>query len=143
MYDQKCETVYETLYEDKCETVYESQCSTVYEDKCETRLVIKIGQYYRLVQGFRVTAFLLVNTVLKVMAQLQVFVVNILIWRISKLLLPHNLYYDANHIPLFYCSCWHPFIVISQTQYQWLISLRLKASVFYASMKAFKGCFGI
>ena len=27
----------------------------------------------------------------------------ILIWRIN------NLYTGANHIPLFYCSCWHPF----------------------------------
>ena len=33
----------------------------------------------------------------------------ILIWRSNKLLLPHNLYSGANHIPLFYCSCWGPF----------------------------------
>ena len=32
-----------------------------------------------------------------------------LIWRINKFLLSHNLYSGANHIPLFYCSCWCPF----------------------------------
>ena len=30
----------------------------------------------------------------------------ILIWRINKLLLQHNLYSGANHVPLFHCSCW-------------------------------------
>ena len=33
----------------------------------------------------------------------------ILIWRINKLLLQHNLYSGANHIPLFYCSYRRPF----------------------------------
>ena len=41
----------------------------------------------------------------------------ILIWRINKLLLPHNLCSGANHHPLFYCSWWHPYIVVRQTQY--------------------------
>ena len=33
----------------------------------------------------------------------------ILIWRINKSILPHYLYSGANHLPLFYCSCWRPF----------------------------------
>ena len=34
----------------------------------------------------------------------------------DMLLLPHNLYSGANHVPFFYCSCWRPFIVIRQKQ---------------------------
>ena len=33
----------------------------------------------------------------------------ILIWKINKSILPHYLYSGANHLPLFYCSCWRPF----------------------------------
>ena len=44
------------------------------------------------------------------------FLEQIFNWRINKLLLPHNLYSCANHAPLFYCSCWHPFLAIRQTQ---------------------------
>ena len=33
VYDNKCETVYETVYEDACT----AQFSTIYEKKCETK----------------------------------------------------------------------------------------------------------
>ena len=38
-------------------------------------------------------------------------------WTINKLLLPHNVCSDANHITMFYCSWWRPFLAIRQTQY--------------------------
>jgi len=33
---QKCETRYETVYEEQCQTVSEQQCTTVNEQQCST-----------------------------------------------------------------------------------------------------------
>ena len=64
-----------------------------------------------MLQGLLV--YLLVNLILKIINIYRCYTVS---WRINKLLLPHNLYPVANHVLLFYCSCWHPFLAIMQTQ---------------------------
>ena len=98
----------------------------VYENQTEDEMIDidpsvtdadETGGYFRnlamirlaILQGFRVTGLFAgqYNTII-----LHTSRCLLLIWRINKLLLPHNLYSGAKHISLFYCSCWHPFIVI-------------------------------
>ena len=55
MVEQKCETTYETTYENKCETVYDTEydkeCNTVYdtvnEKKCEPKYENVCSTVYR------------------------------------------------------------------------------------------------
>ena len=61
-----------------------------------------LASYYILVQSFRVTWYL--NWSIKYRRLWHIYRCYILIWRIKKFLLPHNLSSGADHIPLVYCS---------------------------------------
>ena len=63
--------------------------------------------YFILVQRFRVNWCIYWS--IQYWRLWQIYRCYILIWRINKLLLTHNLYSGTNHIPLFNCSCWAPF----------------------------------
>ena len=73
-----------------------------------------LHQYYILVQSFRVNWFFSWSIQYWRLWQIYMSYIliwwsYILIWRLKNLLLPHNLYSSANHIQLFYYSCWRSF----------------------------------